>query len=99
MDLARTDEYAVYAGWSLIVSFIRLFPLTGLGAAESSIENSVIGVVVIASVFVFPASELFVAVLNLRGACLASCVFATSQPTIHTRAKAGHECHEGCHRF
>ena len=35
MDLARTVEYAVYDGWSLIVSFIRLFSLTGLGAAES----------------------------------------------------------------
>ena len=99
MDLAQTVKYAVYAGWSLIVSFIRLFPLTKLGATKSGIDSSVIGVVVIASAFVFAASELVVAVLNLRGACLAGCVFAMSQPTILTRAKAGHECHEGCHGF
>ena len=76
-----------------------LFPLSGLGAAEFGIDSSVIGVVVITLVFVFATSELAVAVLNLRGACLAGCVFATSQPTILIHAKAGHECREGCHRF
>ena len=99
MDLARTIEYAVYARWSLIVSFIWLFPLTVLGGAESGMDSSVIGVVVIASTFVFAASELAVVVLNLGGACLVGYVFTTSQLTIFTRAKAGHECREGCHRF
>ena len=99
MYLARAIEYAVQAGWSLIVSFVRFVPLAGLGAAESGVDSSVIGVVAIALVFVFAASGLAVAVLDLRGACLAGCVFATSQPTILTRAKAGHECRKGFHGF
>ena len=99
MDLARTVEYAVQAGWSLIVPYIRLFPLTGLGAAESGVDSSVIGVVAIASAFVSAASELAVAIFDLRGANFTCCVFATGQPTILTRTKAGHECREGCHGF
>ena len=97
MDLARTIEYAVQAGWSLIVSFIWLLPLTGLGATESGVDCHVIGVVAIALAFVSVASELAVAVFALGGARFACCVFATGQPTILTRTKAGHECREGCH--
>ena len=99
MYLAWAIEYAVKAGWSLIVSLVRSLPLAGLGAAESGINSSVIGVVAIASAFVPIAPELAGAVLGLGGACLAGCVFATSQPAILTRAKAGHECCEGCHGF
>src|SRR3990170_4081979 len=99
MYLARTIEYAVQAGWSLTVPFIRLLPLTGLGATESGVNCSVIGVIAIASAFLSVASELAVAAFALGGACHIGCVFAASQPTIVTRAKAGHECREGCHRF
>ena len=35
MYLARAIEYAVQAGWSLIVSPVRFLPLAGLGATES----------------------------------------------------------------
>ena len=97
MVLARTVEYAVYAGWSLIVSFIRPFPLTGLGAAESGIDCGVIGIIHIASAFVSVMSELAVAVFDLGGSCLIGYVFTTGQPIILTRTKAGHECREGCH--
>ena len=97
MDLARTVEYAIQAGWSLIVPLIRLFPLTGLGAAESGVDSSVISVVAIASAFVSAASELAVAIFGLGGACFAGRIFATSQPAVLTRTKAGHECREGCH--
>ena len=99
MYLARAIEYEVLDGWSLIVSFVRFLPLARLGAAESGVDCSVVGIITIASAFVSVTSELAVVVLNLGGACLASCVFAASQPTILTRAKAGHECREGCHRF
>ena len=99
MYLARTIKYAVQAGWSLIVPFIRLLPLARLGATESGMNRSVIGVIAIASSFVSVTSELAVVVLDLGGACLAGCVFATSQPAILTRAKAGHERREGCHGF
>ena len=99
MDLARKVEYAVQAGWSLTVPFIRLLPLTRLGVAESSVKCSVIGIIAIASALVSITSELVVVVFDLGGARLAGCVFATSQPTVLTRAKAAHECREGCHRF
>ena len=71
--------------------------MTGLGAAESGVDCGVIGVVAIASAFVSIAPELSSAVLGLSGACLAGCVFTTSQPAVLTRTKAGHECREGCH--
>ena len=99
MDLARTVKYEVHARWSLIVSFVWFLSLAVLGAAESGVDCSVIGIITIASAFVSVTSELAVVVFNLRGACLAGCVFATSQPTILTRVKAGHECREVCHRF
>ena len=95
--LARTVEYAVQAGRSFIISFIGLLPLDGLGASESGVDCVIIGVVVIASAFVSVAPELASAILGLRGACLAGCVVTTSQPTVLSRAKAGHECRKGCH--
>ena len=90
MYLAQTIEYAVQAGWSLTVPFVGLLPLAGLG---------VIVVIAVASAFVSIAPELAGAVLGLGGACLAGCVFATSQPVVLSHAKAGHECCEGCHGF
>ena len=97
MDLARTIEYAVQAGWSLIVSFIWLLPLTGLGATESGIDYGVIGVITIASAFVSSASELAVAIFDLGDAHFTCCVFAKGQPSVLTCTKAGHECRECCH--
>ena len=99
MNLAWAIEYAVQARWSRIVSFVWLLPLTGLGATESGVDCRVIGVVTIASAFVSAASELAVAIFDLGGAHFTCCVFATSQPAILTRAKAGHKCCKGCHRF
>ena len=92
-------EYAVQAGRTFIISFVGFLPLAGLGATESGIDCGVIGVVVIASAFVPIAPELASAIFGLRGACLADYVITTSQPTILSRAKAGHECRECCHRF
>ena len=45
MYLAWTIEYAVQAGWSLIVSFVRFLPLARLGAAESGVDCSVVGII------------------------------------------------------
>ena len=78
MYLAWAVEYAVQAGWSLIVSPVRFLPLAGLGATESGVDYSVVGIVTIALAFVSIAPELAGAVLGLGGACLAGCVFATS---------------------
>ena len=97
MYLAWMVEYAVQDGWSLAVPFVGLFPLAGLGTTESGVNCSVVSVIAIALAFVSIAMELAGAIFGLGGACLAGCVFTTSQPTIFTRAKAGHECREGCH--
>ena len=78
MYLARAVEYAVQAGWSLADPFVGLLPLAGLGATESGVNRSVIGVIAIASAFVSIAPELAGAVFGLGGACLAGCGFATS---------------------
>ena len=90
MYLAQAMEYEVQVGWSLIVSFVRFLPLAGLGAAESSVDCSVIGIIAITSAFVSVASELAIVVFDLGGSCITGCVSTTRQPTILTHAKAGH---------
>ena len=98
MYLARAIEYAVQAGCSSI-PFIGPLTLAGLGSTEFGMNSSVIGVIAIASAFVSIAPELAGAVLGLGRACLAGCVFATSQPAILTCTKASHEGYEGGHGF
>ena len=83
----------------MIIPFIWLLLLTGLGASESGVDCRVIGVVTIVSAFVPIGPEPAGAVLGLGGACLAGRIFTMSQPAVLTRAKAGHECCEGCHGF
>ena len=95
--LARMIEYAVQAGWFSAVPFIGLLSLAGLGATESGMNCGVIGVIAIASAFVSIAPELAGADFGLGGACFIGCVCTMSQPTILSRAKAGHKCREGCH--
>ena len=97
VNLAQTVEYVVQDGRSFVVSFVGFLMLAGLGATESGVDCGVLGVVGIASAFVSIAPELGSAVLGLGGACLAGCVFATSQLAILACAKAGHECRKGCH--
>ena len=92
--LARTVEYAVQAGRSLIVSFVGLLPLAGLGAAESGVNCGVIGVIAVASAFVSIALELFLASEGLVS--LAVLLLRASQLSSPAQ-KGGHECREGCH--
>ena len=92
MDLARTIKYAVQAGWSLIVSFIWLLPLTGLRATESGVDRGVLGVVTVASTLVSVASGLAVAISGFRSARVACIVIATGWSAILTRTEAGHKC-------
>ena len=47
MNLAGALQYTVQTGRSLIVSFERLLPLTGLGSAESSVYYRFFSVVAI----------------------------------------------------
>ena len=74
MDLTWTVEYAVQAGRAMIISFIWLLPLTGLGATESGVDRRVIGIVTVASMLVSVASGLAVAISGFRGARFACVV-------------------------
>ena len=74
--MARTIEYAVQVGWSLIVSFIWFLPLTGLGATEFGVDCRVIGIVTIVSTLVPVASGLAVAISGFRSARFACIVIA-----------------------
>ena len=38
-----------------------------------------------------------IGILGIRSVWIPRCVVAASQPAILARAKAGHECREGCH--
>ena len=89
MNLARALQYTVQTGRSLIVSFERLLPLTGLGSAESGVYCRVFSVVAVAPSLMSVASWLAVIVVHIRSAGMWSGA-AASQPAVLARAKAGH---------
>ena len=66
VNLAWTVEYAVQSGHAQIVPFEWFLPLTGLRAAESSVESCVFGVVAVVSSFVLTALGLAVVVSGFR---------------------------------
>ena len=76
MDVTWTIEYAVHAGRALIIPFIWLIPLTGLGATKSGVDRRVIGIVAIVSTLLSVASGLAVAILGFRGARFACIIVA-----------------------
>ena len=65
MNLARALQYTVQTGRSLIVSFERLLPLTGLGSTESGVYCRVFSVVAVAPSLMSVASWLAVIVTNV----------------------------------
>ena len=71
--------------------------MTRLGATESGVDRRVLGIITVTSSSMFVASRLVVVVSGFRSARFACVVIATGQPAIFARAKAGHECREGCH--
>ena len=77
MDLTWAIVYAVQAGRALIISFIWLLPLTGLGATESGVHRRVIGIITVASMSMFVASGLTIAVSGFRSARFA-CIVITA---------------------
>ena len=77
MDLIWAVEYAFQAGRALIISFIWLLPLTGLGATESGIDRRVISIITVTSSSMFVASRLVVVVSGFRSARLACIVITT----------------------
>ena len=98
MNLARAFKYAVQTGWSLIVSFEQLFPLTGFRDTESSVDCRVFSVVTIVLSLMSVVPWLVVIVTDIRGAGMWRGATA-SQPAVLAHAKASHECREGRHGF
>ena len=99
VDLTRAIEYAMQTRRSWSISFKWLFPLTGSRASESGIDCHIFGVIAVIaalwSVTTLPTVNIF----GIRGIRIPRCVVAASQLVVLARAKAGHECREGCHRF
>ena len=89
MNLARALQYTVQTGRSLIVSFERLLPLTGLGSAESGVYCRVFSVVAVVSSLMSVVSWLAIIVADIQSARMWHSA-AASQPAIFARAKAGH---------
>ena len=65
MDLTWMIEDAVQTGWTRIVSFKWILPLTGLGATESGIDGRVFGVIAIIATLVSLAPGLVVAISGI----------------------------------
>ena len=99
MYLSRAIEYAVQNGRARSVPLKWLFPLIGIRASKSGINYRIFSVVAVNAALVLVAMRPAIAVLGIRLTRALGHVIATSQPAVFSRAKAGHECREGCHRF
>ena len=71
MNLTRAVEYAVQTRRARVVSFERIFPLTGFRATESGIDCRVFGVIAVVAALVSVATWLVVVVSGLRCARVA----------------------------
>ena len=78
MNLARPIEYFVQTGWTILVSFEWLLPLTGFRATESGVDRRVFGTIIIASTLVLVASWLAIAIPGFGGAGVAGTISSTS---------------------
>ena len=68
MNLAWTVEYVVQTGRAWIVPFEWLFPLTGLRATETGIDDRVFSVIAIIVTLVFVALGLALAIFGVSRA-------------------------------
>ena len=99
VDLTRAIQYAIQTGRSQSTFFEWLFPLTGSRTSESGIDCRIFGVIALIAVLWSITTLSAVGIFGIRSARIPRCVIAASQLAILARAKAGHECREGCHRL
>ena len=78
MNLARAFKYAVQTGWSLIVSFEQLFPLTGFRDTESSVDCRIFSIIAVNATFVLIVTRPAIAVLGIRTARIFTEIIAAS---------------------
>ena len=99
MYLAQAVEYSVQTGLSPRISVEWLFPLTGFIASESGINCRILSIVTVNAALLLVATQPATTVPGILITRVLGHIVATSKPAIFSRAKAGHECCEGCHRF
>ena len=99
VDLTRAIKYAIQTGRARSTSFEWLFPLTGSRASESGIDCRILGFIDVIAAPWCVTTLSAVGIFGIRSARIPRCVIAASQSAILARAKAGHECREGCHRL
>ena len=99
MYLAQAVEYSVQTGWAPRISFEWLFPLTGFIAFESGINYHILSIVAISAALLLVATRPATTVPGIRITRVLGHIIAASKPAVFSRAKAGHECHECCHRL
>ena len=99
MYLAQEVEYSVQTGRSPRIPFEWLFPLTGFRASESGINCRILSIIAVNAALLLVATRLATTVPGVRITGVLGHIVATSKPVVFSRAKAGHECREGCHRL
>ena len=99
MYLAQAVEYSVQTGWAPRISFEWLFPLTGFIASESDISCCILSIVAVNAAFLLVATRPATTIPGIQITRVLGHIVSTSKPAVFSRAKAGHECRECCHRF
>ena len=99
MYLAQAVEYSVQAGQAPRIPFEWLLPLTGFRASESGINCRILSIVAVNAALLLVATRPATTVPGVRTTRVLGHIVATSKPAVFSRAKAGHECRECCHRF
>ena len=99
MYLAQVVEYSVQAGRAPRIPFEWLFPLTGFRASESGINCRILSIVAVNAALLLVATRPATNVPGVRTTRVLGHIVTTSEPAVFSRAKAGHECRECCHRF
>ena len=99
MYLAQAVEYSVQTGRAPRISFEWLFPLTGFIASESSINCRIVSIVAVNAALLFVVTRPATTVPGIQITRVLGHIVATSKLDVFSRAKAGHECRECCHRF
>ena len=99
MYLAQAVEYSVQAGPAPRIPFEWLLPPIGFRASESDINCRILSIVSVNVALLLVATRPATTVPGIRITRVLGHIVATSEPTVFSRAKAGHECRECCHRF
>ena len=97
--LTQAIEYTVQAGRTRRTLFEWLFLLTGFRASESGINCRILSIVAVNVALILVATRPATTVPGIQITRVLGHIVAMSKPAVFSRAKAGHECRECCHRL